>query len=273
MKQNAGSRGEQVEGTFEAVLNVTGPATLDAAIDSGLIRVRPGEPGVVRIRGVLRGRRSLFGWGNVEDRIRQLELKPPIEQNGDTVRVGDVADRWLLRGVALFLEIGVPADTRIRALADSGDIRVEGAGVAVDCEADSGDVDVAGIEGNVRASTDSGSIRIRQVKGRVYATADSGDIDALEIAGDIEATTDSGEITIVQTIAAPIRAEADSGGITVKLAPDAGYNITAETDHGRITVPDMEWRERPSEQKYDGRLRGGGPVVDLETDHGDIDVR
>lgn len=273
MKQTAGSRGEQVEGTFETVVSVTGAATLDVSVDSGLIRVRAGEAGSIGVRGIMRGRRSLFGWGGIEERIRQLESKPPVEQDGDTIRVGNVDDRWLLRGVALFLEITVPPGTRIRALSDSGDIRVEGVGAQVDCEADSGDVEVAGVQANVRASTDSGCIRIRQVKGRVYATSDSGDIEALDIDGDIEASTDSGEIRLVQAAAGPVRAESDSGGIGVKLMPDSGYSITIETDHGRITVPEMEWREPPSQQRVHGNLRGGGPVVDLETDHGDIDIR
>jgi DUF4097 and DUF4098 domain-containing protein YvlB len=171
--------------------------------------------------------------------------------------VGDVGN-----GITLFLEIAVPADTRIRAQGDSVDIRVEGAG-PVDCETDSGDVEVSAIEGNVNASSDSGDIRIRRVKGRVHAEADSGDVEALEIAGDIEVETDSGEILISQTLAAPIRAEADSGSISVKLAPDSGYTIRMETDHGRITAPGME---------VNGCLRGGGPVVDLETDSGDIDI-
>ena len=273
MKETAGSRGEQIEGTFETALSVGGTTTLDVAIHSGLIRIRTGEPGAILIRGIMRGRRSLFGWGSVDERIRQLESKPPVEQEGSIIRVGDVADRWLLRGVALFLEITAPADTRIRALSDSGDIRVEEAGGSVDCEADSGDIDIAGADANVRASTDSGSIRIRQTKGRIYATSDSGDINAVDVDGDIEATTDSGEIRIVQTAAGPVRAETDSGSINVKLAPEAGYNITTETDHGQITLPDMEWRVPPTDRSASGRLRGGGPVVDLETDHGDIDVR
>jgi hypothetical protein len=245
---------ETAQGAFETVLSVTGPATLDVAVDSGLMRVRAGDAGSVQIRGILRARRSFFDWGGVENRIRQLEANPPIEQNGSTIRVGDVADRWLLRGVALLLEIAVPQDTRIRALADSGDIRVEGAGGPVNCE------------------TDSGDIQIREVTGRVHASADSGDIEALDIAGDIEVSTDSGDIRVSQTVAAPVRAESDSGAISVKLAPGAGYNVAARTDNGLITVPEMELRKPRTGQEVDGRIRGGGPVVDLETDSGDIDV-
>lgn len=263
---------ETAEGKFETSVSVDGTATLDVAVDSGLIRVKPGEAGVVRIRGIFRARRTFFGWGGVEDRIRQLEAKPPVEQDGNTVRVGDVADRWMLRGISLFLEINVPLDTRIRALADSGDVRVEGTNGPVDCEADSGDVEVFTVDANVRATSDSGTIRIREVTGRVYASTDSGDIEARDVLGDVEVSTDSGEIRISQTVAMPIRAESDSGGITVKLAPEGGYNVSVQTDHGRIGVPKLEWREPPTGKQCRGLLRGGGTVVDLTTDSGDIDM-
>jgi hypothetical protein len=263
---------ETAEGKFETVLSVTGPATLDVSVDSGLIRVRAGESGSVRIRGTLRARRTFFGWGGVEDRIRQLESAPPVEQDGDTIRVGDVANRWLLRGVTLFLEIAVPADTRVRTLADSGDIRVEGVNGQVDCEADSGDVEVFSVDANVRATSDAGTIRIREVTGRVFASTDSGDIEARDVLGDVEVSTDSGEIRIAQAIAMPVRAESDSGGITVRLAAEGGYNISIQTDHGQISTPGLEYREPPTHQEVRGSIRGGETVVDLTTDSGDIDI-
>jgi len=196
-----------------------------------------------------------------------------VQQEGNTIRIGDVTDRWLLRGIALFLEIAAPTDTKVRALSDSGDIRVQEVGGVVDCEADSGDIEITGVDGDVRASTDAGSISVRQVKGRVYATSDSGDIETLDIAGDIEAGTDSGNISIVQTAAAPVRAESDSGRIRVRLAPDAGYTITTSTDGGEITLPELEWFEPISNNQARGRLRGGGSTVDLTTDSGDISIR
>ena len=264
--------GEPVEGSFERVCPVDGPVQLDVSVDSGFVRVTAGDPNMVRVRGILRARRWLFDWGNVEERIRQLEANPPVEQRGNSVRVGDVADRWLLRGIALFLEIAAPAHTAVRALGDSGDIRVEGIQGPVDCETDSGEIEVSGIGTDVSVSTDSGAIRIRSVKGRVRAATDHGEIDALETAGPIEANTDHGGVRLSQLVAAPIHAETDHGSISVKLAPEAGYNVSVRTDHGTITVPEMEWRERPTNQEVNGRIRGGGPVVDIETDHGDIDI-
>jgi len=260
-------------GTFERKLSVTGPVVLDVGTYSGVIRVGVGAAGSVLVRGTLRPRRSLFGWGSVEDRIRRLEAEPPIEQDGNTIRIGDLADKRLLRGLTLVLEIVVPRETEVRALADAADIRVEGIIGPVDCEADSGQIEIVNIESRVRVATDSGGIHIRQIKGSVHARTDSADIEALEIAGEIEASTDSSDIQLSQTTPAPIRARSDSGSIGLRLVDGAGYNLRVRTDGGRIAIPDMTWQERSSPCEAVGQIRGGGPTINLESNSGGIDVQ
>jgi DUF4097 and DUF4098 domain-containing protein YvlB len=66
-------------------------------------------------------------------------------------------------------------------------------------------------------------------------------------------------------------AKADSGRIRVRLAKDGGYSIRTRTDNGRIEVPEMT-RQRRSKHELEGDIRGGGSVVDIETDSGDIEV-
>jgi hypothetical protein len=262
---------ERMEATFERTLTVTGPVSLEVTVNSGVIRVLPGEAGVVRIRGVARARSSFFIWGDLSGRLRRIEANPPIAQDHNAIGVGDVNDRWLLRGINLLVEILTPEDTDIRALADSGDIRIEGVGGPVDCETDSGQIEVSFIGSEVRASTDSGGIRILGVKGAVDARTDSGRIEALEVAGTIDANTDSGSIQVSQTVVAPVCVHSDSGRIRVKLADGGGYTVRAKTDGGRIELP-VVGRARSSRHELEGEVRGGGSVVDLETDSGDIEV-
>lgn len=265
-----------METTFERTLTVTGPVSLDLGAHSGVIRVLRGEPGQVVIRGVARARASLLSFGvfvggTPTERLRRLAENPPIAQDGNSIGVGDVTDRWLLRGLNLMLEITTPAATQVRALADSGDIRIEGIDGPVECETDSGAIEVSDIGSEVRANSDSGSIEIRGVKGPVDARADSGQIEALEIEGTIDANTDSGDIRLSQTVAKPVCAKADSGRIRLKLAAEGGYSVRARTDNGRIDLPSLT-RQRLSRHELDGDVRGGGSVVDLETDSGDIEV-
>jgi DUF4097 and DUF4098 domain-containing protein YvlB len=260
-----------MEGTFERTLAVTGPVSLDVSAHAGVIRVLKGDEGSVRIRGVLRARSSFFIWGDLSGRMRRIEAEPPIEQEGNVIGVGDVTDRWLLRGINLLLEITTPGKTEVRALADSGDIRIDGIDGPVECETDSGQIEIANIGSDVRAKSDSGAIHIEDVKGPVDAQADSGRIEAFKIAGTIDATTDSGAILLSQTTPGPVCAKTDSGRIRLQLADGGGYTIRARTDNGRIELPQMT-RQRLSRHEVEGDVRGGGSVVDLETDSGGIEV-
>src|SRR5271154_5633214 len=126
MNPTVGFDRERTEAQFERTLSVTGPVTIDVSARSGVVRVRRGEDGAVLIRGVVRARASIFSWRRPEDEVQHLAANPPVEQNGNTIQVGDVADRWLLRRVYLLVDITTPAATRVRALGDSADLRVEG---------------------------------------------------------------------------------------------------------------------------------------------------
>lgn len=260
-----------MEGTFERTLPVTGPVTLDVSVNAGVIRVLRGDAGAVTIRGAVRGRASFSPWAGTAGRIRRIVSDPPVFQDGNAIGIGDVTDRWLLRGLNLLVEISAPADTEVRALADSGDVRIEGIDGPVECETDSGEIKIAAIGSDVRASSDSGGIHLHLVKGAVDLRTDSGHIEALEIEGAIDAKTDSGDIHLWQTVAKPICAQADSGRVRVKLASSGGYSIHARTDHGRVELP-LTTRQRLSRDEVKGDVRGGGLRVDLETDSGDIEV-
>src|SRR5579872_4403282 len=209
----------KADGQFDRTLTITGAADLDVRTDAGGIIVTAGSPGTVRIHVFLQAKPGWFGSARSEERIREIVRNPPIEQSGNRVRIGYVHDRSLLRDVSMRIEIQTPLDTRLHASADSGGIRVAGIRGRVECQTDSGGIDIRDIGSDVRADADSGGIHIRNVNGSVTARADSGGIEALDVAGAIEAHTDSGGIRLSQTSAAPIHAEADSGGVTATLAP------------------------------------------------------
>jgi Toastrack DUF4097 len=263
---------QRTEGSFERTLKVTGPVDLDLATDAGGINVVPGPAGSVHIRGILKAGGNWFNRGDVENRIRELETHPPIEQNGNSIRVA-VRDRSLLRGIAMRLEVEAPPESRLRARADSGGIDVRGIQGPVDCKTDSGGIRASDIGGEVRAAADSGGIHIRRVNGPVYAHGDSGGIEALEVAGSVDAGADSGGVRVSQTAPAPIKAQTDSGGLDITLARTGGYDIRAHAGSGRITAPEITVSGMISRHEVNGRLRGGGPLVDVHADSGNVDIR
>lgn len=283
---------------------VTGPVELDVSVDSGQVRMKRGEDGAVLIRGWIRARQSLFSFGDARRRAVEMAAHPPVWQEENHIKIGDLDDPGLLRNVELTLEILAPAETRVRAFGDSADLSVEGMNGAVYCEADSGgihiddagadasascdsgSIEISKVKGAVIAHCDSGSIRISRVGAGVRATCDSGSIAILEATGPVEAETDSGSIQaakiggavsvradsgsldVSQTAAAPVRAHTDSGNISLRLAESGGYTLRLRTEDGNIQTPDG----RGTRGEMECQVRGGGAVVYLETESGNIDV-
>jgi len=261
------------EGGFERTLPVSGAIELDLNTDAGGIHVNAVAGNAVKVRAILKGSRwPLRNEAEIERKIRELERNPPIEQTGSRIRVGYVQDKELLRGVSMRLEIETPADARLKATADSGGIRITGIRGPLDVQTDSGGIHVTAAGSEVRAQADSGGIHIQDVQGAVHARADSGGIEALNIAGAIDVQTDSGGINVSQTVAAPITARADSGGARVKLAQAGGYDVTLESGSGRISIPEMTVRGTISRHRAEGKVRGGGPLVDVKVDSGNVAV-
>lgn len=124
----------------------------------------------------------------------------------------------------------------------------------------------------MRASADSGGIRIENAAGPVVVKVDSGGIVAKEIAGSVDAEADSGGIHIVQTKAAPIHAKADSGGVSVTLAPSAGYDLNIESDSGNISTPESAQNAEFSRHHREGKVRGGGPLVQVRVSSGNVTI-
>ena len=262
----------QQEGSFDRSLRVSGSLDLDVQTDTGGITVRAGASETLRIHAILKAQHGWFGGGDPQSRMRELERNPPIEQNGTSVRIGYVHDRDLLKGVWVRFEIETPADTRLRARADSGGIEVSGLRDSINCKTDSGGVEIRDAGSDVHAEADSGGIHIRNVKGSVFARADSGGIEAINVGGALDVQSDSGHMRLSQTAPARIRASANSGGIEVTLAPGAGYDIDAQTDSGGLSVPEMTVSSRFSNHHMEGKVRGGGPTVTLRADSGGITV-
>jgi hypothetical protein len=261
------------EGSFDRSVSVSGPVDLDIRTDSGGISVEPGQSSTVQIHAILKAQENGFGSGDAASRIRELERNPPVEQSGDTVRVGYVHDRNLLRGISMRFEVRTPPDTHVRARADSGGIHVEGLKGPIDCKTDSGGIQVRDIQSDVHVAADSGGIRINHVDGAVTARVDSGGVEATNVNGQIDAQADSGSVRLSQSQAAPIRAKADSGGVSVRLAKNAGYNLSIEADSGNISVPEMTVKSGFSSHHIQGQVGPGGPPVEIRVSSGNVSVQ
>ena len=297
------------EGSFQKTLQVNGTANIDLLTGSGRVQVRAGNSGQVLITGHVKAT-NWFG-GDAEHRVQAIVNQPPIQQNGNEIRIGHLSDSELLHNISISYELVVPAETHLRSHTGSGHQDIQGLNDELEVETGSGDLKVADIGAAVRADAGSGDIEIDQVKGSVRAKTGSGSIHAMQIAGSFEGSTGSGHIVLEQTAAGEVRAETGSGGmelrgvqgtleasagsgdiraegnptgswtlrtgsggVHLKLASDTGFDLNARTSSGSISVSQpVTVQGTINRKELRGKVHGGGVPVDVETGSGNIEIQ
>jgi DUF4097 and DUF4098 domain-containing protein YvlB len=299
------------EGSFERTLRVTGAVELDVLTGSGKIDVMPGDASTVRVTAHIRARiNSGTSQSEAEAKVRRLEQNPAIVQTGNSIRIGDIEDEDLRRNVQISYTITTPAETRLRSRTGSGSQSVSGIRGPVEASTGSGSLKLRNIGSAVRATAGSGSIELEAIGGDLKASTGSGGIRAAGIAGAVEASTGSGSVRVEQTApgdvdvrtgsggveltgvrgtarvrtgSGSIRAEGtptgdwslhtSSGGVTVRLPGEMGFELRARSSSGSIeSAHPVTVEGRISRRELTGKVRGGGPRIDLSTASGSIRI-
>jgi len=208
-----------VEGSFDRTLNVSGTVYLEVSTGSGSIDIRHGQSNRVEIHGRIR---SGYGWWwpsrDSQDLVRRLEANPPIEQSGQTIRIGRISNREGFQNVSISYEIVVPPQSNIKSHSGSGRQSIDG------------------IEGRVEARTGSGDITLRDIRGDLDANTGSGSINATGVRGGLRMHTGSGGIRVQGEQTGRWELETGSGGIDIDLPANAAFELSAHTGSGGVDV-------------------------------------
>lgn len=244
---SAAAGGEQVRGSFARTLKVTGPVRLHLDTGAGDVVVRVGDPGSVLVKGIIHIEGSILGDpAEAEEKVHYFESNPPIQQEGNLVRIGAEEGREGAGGhirafpkyVCIDYEIVAPVDTSLSAKTGSGDFSV------------------AGIQGPVRIEDGSGDLKLDSVRGAVRITAQSGDV------------------TLEQSGADGIEVETSSGDIALRLPAQKGFDLELQTASGDFSIdPELVMERSMGENHVRGKVRGGGARVRISTGSGDIRLR
>jgi len=305
------SAGVLAEGSFERTLNVSGPVDLGVETGSGSISVRAGDTGRVRVVGTIKVHSNWgISRGDAEEKVRRLTANPPIEQSGNTIRIGKIEERELRENVSISYEITVPRETQLVSTSGSGGQTIVGLRGPVKAETGSGGINVSSIGGEVNAETGSGSIEAADISGQLVADTGSGSIRATGIAGAARASTGSGSVRLeltspgdvevetgsgsveVSGLRGALKVDTGSGSITVDGAPGSDWNLSTGSGGISITLPAeaaFELNARTSSgriysdhpilvqgtiggRELRGKVRGGGVVVAVSTGSGNIRI-
>jgi DUF4097 and DUF4098 domain-containing protein YvlB len=298
--------GPSVSGAFDRSFNVTGPTRLELNNASGDVNITGSSDGKVHVRGEVRA--SGFGIDSTRKRLDDTLANPPIEQKGDTIRIGKDMSR--MRNISITYAIQVPRATEVDAnvasgaqtirnvtgpvtvRAASGSIRLEniqrdaevttasGTISATDVGSDlhvstaSGNVELSGIKGNVRASTVSGVIRIARPGARVEASNTSGEIEIQGASNDVKAHAISGLVTVQGNPGADSYwdLKSVSGGVQLHVPAAASLHLSAEASSGDIRSDIPIVVEEQGKHSLRAHMGSGGGRVDVRTVSGEIRV-
>ncbi len=303
---------QRVEGSFQRTLTVSAPIAIEVVSGSGRIDVRPGSDGRIEVSARIQAsdnwRRSAL---SAEERVRRIEGNPPIEQSGNVVRIGHIADDELRNGVSISYTLTVPPSSSLTSKTGSGSQEVAGVSGRVEANAGSGSLVFKDLGGDLRASTGSGSIVADAVRGAFHATTGSGSIRASGVGGRITAKTGSGSIDVAQIgtggldvgsgsgsvrargvrgdlkastasgslhvqgeLSAEWRLSSSSGDVTVSLPSGQGFEMDVSTSSGRIRTDfPVTVTGTVDRRSLRGATQGGGPLLHVRTSSGGISIQ
>lgn len=262
------------DSTFDKTLNVSGQSDLYVSTGSGNIHVMPGNSGQIHIVGHVHAGWSSFG--DVNSRIQRIIENPPIVQNGNTVRVGEVSDHSLFNNISIDYDVTVPADVALNLRSGSGDVEVNNVGRFVSAGSGSGNVRARGTRGPLDIASGSGDLQVDDAgPGDVKARTGSGNIKINGFSGGFTAKTGSGNIDADGRLQGGGTISAGSGNVRLHITPDSHFTVEAATGSGDIQVrmPGVVAANSESSRHHvTTQVNGGGPALQIRTGSGDIEI-
>lgn len=298
--------GPAATGSFDRTFSVTGPVLLELSNASGDVSITGSSDGKVHIHGDVRS--SGFGFDNPQKRLDDTVANPPVEQRGDTIRIGKGYST--LRNISIAYTIQAPRDTEINASVASGAQNIRGLRGPVKVHAASGSIDVEKIERDAQLSTASGSVSANDIGSDVQVSSASGNVTVSNVKGDVrinavsgvirisqpggrvEGRTASGEVEI-QGATSDVKAHAASGrvyvqgnpggqsywdlktasgGVQISVPASASFHLSAEAVSGEIRADIPIVVEEQGKHSLRAHLGTGGGRVEVRTASGEIRI-
>jgi DUF4097 and DUF4098 domain-containing protein YvlB len=298
--------GPSANGSFDHTFTVSGQIRLELTNTAGDVDITGSADGKVHIHADVRA--SGMGFDNPQKRLNDTIANPPVDQRGDTIRIGKEGSH--VRNLAITYSIQVPHDTEVSAnvvsgaqtirgirgpvkvQAVSGVITVEKIDRDVQVNSTSGSVSATDIGDDVKISSVSGNVSVSNIKGDVIANAVAGVIRVSKPGGRVDANAGSGEVEI-QGAMNNVKARAASGLVSVQGNPDAdsywelktisggvqlnvpatsNFHLSAEAVSGEIRADIPIVIEEQGKRSLRAHMGSGGGRVEVHTVSGDIHV-
>ena len=227
-------------------------------------------------------------------------MKIDVVASSDAIRVRTAVPSGHRGNMGARYVIRVPHRIELdRIESSNGAVRIEGVDGMVRVHTTNGAVRAMRVNGSAEIETSNGGIDLSDQRGSVVARTSNGRIKADGVKGYFEARTSNGGIDARVTDPEPnrpIKLESSNGGITLELASLKGNDVRVTTSNSSINLRlpqtvaaqlkastsnssisnDFEsTMNTTSKSKHavEGTIGSGGPIIDLHTSNGKINIQ
>jgi DUF4097 and DUF4098 domain-containing protein YvlB len=155
-----------------------------------------------------------------------------------------------------------------------GDIHLEQIAAAIHYHSSQTSLDIPRLAGAL--TLDKSDLSVSQASGPVRVIAKSKDIDLTQIAGDAHIEDSNGDVNVVAVNPlGNIQITDHTGNVIVTMPESANFSVTGSTsgdEQVRTDFP-LKMSTDGGRQTLDGAVGHGGVQLQLETDHGNLELR
>lgn len=223
------------------------------------------------------------GGGNV--RIGRAGGEARVVAGGGNVDLGEMGGAVSIETGGGYVHLDSAAGP-FKAETGGGNITAQKCSSNLHAETGGGNIEIGDVGGEVEMSSGGGRLKLASARGMVHAETGSGRMDLGRISGGVKAETGAGGIEV--EIAADSNftdseLESPAGDVVVYLSPQlaavirasieaaSGHTILSDFPEIHITTEGGEWGAKTV--LAEGRLNGGGPVLNVKTSTGNIEFR
>jgi len=207
---------------------------------------------------------------------------PPLDRGGNTgaryhIRLPKQAVLELVKSTNGSLRVnGIDGAATLRTT--NGAVRVSAVNGTVSVASTNGEVECVDMSGPVTARTTNGRIRMNDIEGPMDASTTNGTISA-----EMTKSTDSRkmrfsttngtiELRLPSNLKNDVRASTTNGSIAVKMPSGSAFHVTARTSGSSIDS-DFDVVGDITKKRVEGKVGGGGALLDLSTSNGSISLQ
>ena len=239
--------GPAAVGSFDRDFTVSGPLRLELANAAGDVSITGSTDGKVHVHGEVKA--SGMGFEEPKKRLDDTLASPPVEQRGDTIRIGKELSH--VRQVAISYSIQVPHDTEVDSTMASGTQTIRNLRGPVTVKAMSGSIHVEKIDRDAQLTTMSGSISANDIGSDVHVSTTSGSVAVSNVKGNVRVGARAAVIRVSEP-GGRVEANTTSGGVEIR---GAGNDVTAHAVAGRVFV-----QGNPGQDSFWDLKTGSGTV-------------